>query len=81
MNECFFIGEIISDLDFEFLINSKNISIIKFKIKLEDENTIIVKGYNNIADFCYKNLKCKDKVFICGKIDSRMEIIINEISK
>lgn len=80
MNECFLIGEIISDIDFEFILNSINISIVSFKIKLEDGNIIKVKGNNNIADFCYKNLKYNDKVIICGEIDSKMEVIINEIT-
>lgn len=39
-----------------------------------------MKGNNNIADFCYKNLKYNDKVIICGEIDSKMEVIINEIT-
>ena len=33
MNECFLIGEIISDIDFEFILNSINISIVSFKIR------------------------------------------------
>ena len=69
MNICFFIGKIVSNIEFDFMINGKSISIIKFKVELEDKNIVIVKGYNAMADFCYKNLKKDDKVIICGEID------------
>lgn len=54
MNKCFFIGKIISNIDFKFIVNSKKyFSITTFKVKLENQSIITVKGYNEIADFCY----------------------------
>ncbi|MGN1310510.1 MAG: hypothetical protein ACI4VP_02190 [Clostridia bacterium] len=35
-----------------------------------------VKGYNNIADLCYRKLKKNDKIFINGKIETNMIINI-----
>ena len=57
MNECFVMGKIISNIDFKFIVNSKKyFSITTFKVKLENQSIITVKGYNEIADFCYKSL-------------------------
>ena len=42
MNLCFVIGKIVSEIEFKFIINSKNISIAYFKIELI--NKIIVKS-------------------------------------
>lgn len=79
MNECFLIGKIISDIDFKFIIKSKNISIANFKVKLLDGNIIKVKGNNNIADFCYNSLQKGRTVSIYGILNSKGEIEIKEI--
>lgn len=79
MNECFLIGKIISDIDFKFIIKSKNISIANFKVKLLDGNIIKVKGNNNIADFCYRLLQKGKIVSIYGILNSRGEIEIKEV--
>ena len=77
MNECFFIGKIISNIDFKFIVNSKKyFSITTFKIKLENQSIITVKGYNEIADFCYKNLIKNNYIALYGEIDGKMEIAL-----
>lgn len=56
MNICFLKGKIISDIEFQFIINNKKYySFSIFKIKL-DNKSITVKGYNETADWCYRNL-------------------------
>ena len=64
MNLCFFIGEIASDIEFKFILNSKNISIAYFDIELRDKTVITVKCYNEIADYCYSKLKKEKTIFI-----------------
>ena len=79
MNECFLIGKIISDIKFQFITKSKNISIVNFKIKLFDENIVKIKGYDNIADFCYNSLQKGKIVSMYGILNSKGEIEIKEI--
>lgn len=81
MNLCFIIGKIISEVEFDFIINSKNISIIIFEIELEDKVKVRVKGYNEIADYCYQQLKTNDNISIQGLLNSNGEIEIQEIDK
>ncbi len=82
MNICFFIGKIISDIKFDFIINNKNnISISLFILELNDNNKIKIEGYNNIADFCYKELKKEDRIVLEGYINNKMHIVINKINK
>ena len=72
-------------------LNSKNISICEFKIKLENKSKIIVKAYNEKADYCYKKLyrlidKKRDinkslvNVIIVGRINNKSEIEVKEIN-
>ena len=81
MNICFLIGEIISEVQFEFILNSKNNSILTFELKLSNGSIIEVQAFNEIADYCFRELKIGDIVFICGSIKSNIvllkEIIIN----
>lgn len=84
MNLCFFSGEIISKVDFKFLIGKnlsfkgcKHISICLFKLKLEDGTVVSVKAYDNFADFCYRKLKTKDNIIISGRIRDNAELEAN----
>lgn len=81
MNLCFLIGKIISDIEFQFVLNSKDISIARFEIELTNKSVIRVKAYNEMADWCYKNLIKNNVIAIYGEIDNKMEIIINEIEQ
>ena len=85
MNICFIIGKIISDVEFDFIIDNnkgfKNdkISVVRFKLKLLDENVLNIIGYNNIADFCYQKLKIGENVLIQGFINNSGKIEIKNI--
>lgn len=78
MNLCFFTGKIETDIKFKFIINNKNISIATFKIKLNNNSSINVKAYNEMADWCYQKLVKNDLVTIQGRLDNKMEIIIED---
>lgn len=80
MNLCFFIGKIISNVEFKFIINNKENSIVTFKIQLIDNNIVKVKGYNEIADYCYKNFVTNDEISIYGELRTNGEIEIIEIA-
>ncbi|MEI3357246.1 MAG: hypothetical protein V8R81_09820 [Clostridia bacterium] len=70
MNTCFLIGKIVSDIKFDFMIYSKYTSIVQFYIKDKRKNIIKIVGYDKIADYCYKNLKKNNIVFIEGRMEN-----------
>ena len=81
MNICFFIGKIISDVKFDFIIskdksfkNCKNTSIAKFDLILANKTIIKIICYDELADFCYSNLKLGDIVFVSGIINENFEL-------
>ncbi len=72
MNEVFLIGKIISDIEFKFIINSKNKAIACFEIKTADKQIVRMQTYNQLADFAYSKLNTNDKVFINGYIEANV---------
>ena len=83
MNICFFIGKIISDVKFNFIIskdksfkNCKNTSIAKFDLILANKTIIKVVCYDELADFCYSNLKLEDIVFVSGIINEKFDKLL-----
>ena len=78
MNICFLIGRIVSEIQFEFILSSKRISIAIFKLKLSNESIIEIQAYDEIADYCYRNLKIGYKISIYGSIKSNI-VLLKEI--
>ena len=72
MNEIFLVGKIISDIEFKFIINSKNKAIACFEIKTADKQIVRIQAYNQLADFAYSKLNTNDKVFINGYIEANV---------
>ena len=70
MNEVFLIGKIITEIKFDFILNSKKKSIARFYIETLDGEKIKTVGYDNIADFCYKKLYIGKSVFVYGSYTS-----------
>jgi len=79
MNICFFIGKIITEINFDFILNSKDISVCIFDIELLNGSDIKVKGYNEIADYCYSTLKQGMNIQLQGYINNKCEIILDDI--
>ena len=69
MNKVFLIGKIITDIDFKFIIGSKNISIARFKIETMDRQIIAIKVYNEMADYAYIKLNRNNLIDIEGKLE------------
>lgn len=80
MNEVFLIGKIVSEVGFDFIINSKYHAISKFKIKTIDGTVLNIKAYDNLADYIYKKMKSKYNVFIYGKL-KKDYILVKNIKK
>ena len=72
MNEVFLIRKLISDIEFKFIINSKNKAIACFEIETNDKQIVRVQTYNKTADFAYSKLNTNDKVFINGYIENNV---------
>ena len=79
MNICFFTGKIVSEIQFDFILYSRNVSIVIFELELENKSIIKVKGYDEIADWCYRYLVKVDVISIYGEINSNLEIILLDI--
>ena len=77
MNEVFLIGKLISDIEFKFIINSKNKAIACFEIKTADKQIVRIQAYNQLADFAYSKLNTNDKVFINGYIEDNVVKVKN----
>ena len=75
MNIVFIEGKIISDIEFNFIINSPNISIAIFEAELLNKSIVKIKAYNELADYCYSKLNKNNVVFMEGYLKSNMEII------
>lgn len=78
MNLCFLKGKIVSQITFEFILNSKNTAIAMFKIEIDNKSILQIKAYNEMADKCYKKLVRNDGIVIQGNLNSNMEIILKD---
>ena len=85
MNICFIIGKIISDIQFDFIIDGKSIgkkfSIVRFEIELLDKEKtkVSVIAYGKIAEKCFQKLVKSDIVSIYGDLNSNGKLEIEEI--
>ena len=77
MNVVFLIGELIKEIEYKFMLEKKKTEKAILNLKLLDKTEIKVEGYNEIADFCLRNLKIKDIALIYGKIEENIVKIID----
>ena len=73
MNEVFITGKVITEVKFDFILNSKHISVSKFKIMtIYDKQEINITAYDEMADYAYANLKINDiiinKLYLIQKV-------------
>ena len=68
MNLCILFGKIVSEIEFEFIIKSKNKSIAYFDMQLSNKSIVRIKTYDEIADYTYRKLKKDQIVMVEGKI-------------
>ena len=77
MNAVFLIGKLIKDVEYKFMLERNKSAKAILYLKLLDKTEIKVAGYNEIADFCLRNLEIKDIVIIYGKIEENIVKIID----
>ena len=81
MNEVFIIGKIITEVKFDFILNSKHISVSRFKIMtIYDKQEINITAYDEMADYVYANIKLEDLVMINGYLKNN-EVVLKDIEK
>ena len=68
MNLCILSGKIVSDIEFKFIINSKNKAIAYFDMELLNKSIVRINAYDNMADFIYRNLSVGQNIIVEGKI-------------
>ena len=70
MNEVFIIGKVITEVKFDFTLNSKHISAARFGVTtVSDKQEIEIITYDEKADYIYANLKHEDVVMINGYLE------------
>ena len=52
----------------------RHASIAKFEMRLLNNSVLRVYGYDEVADFLYRNCKENDTVVIYGMLDSNMAV-------
>ena len=81
MNEVFIIGKIITEVKFDFILNSKHISVSRFKImSIYDKQEINITAYDEMADYVYVNIKQGNFVMINGYLKNN-EVVLKNIEK
>lgn len=79
MNFCIFKGKVIDEVKFDFIYNSKKISVAKTKLGLENGSCLKIKGFDEMADWMYRNIGQGDIAICSGKIDSNLDVEIEWI--
>lgn len=79
MNICILCGKIISDINYKFIINSKNKATAKFQIELSNKSIVKIQAYDDISDYIYRNLSKGDIICIYGYLKSSEKIVLQEL--
>ena len=81
MNEVFIIGKIITEVKFDFILNSKHISVSRFKIMtIYDKQEINITAYDEMADYVYVNIKKGNFVMINGYLKND-EVVLKSVDE
>ena len=81
MNICILFGKIISEIEYKFIINSKNKAIAQFEIELSNKNVVRVQALDEVADYSYRNLSKEDIICIYGYLSNNGNIILQGIER
>ena len=82
-------GKIVSEIDFKFIYNRykddsfkgkyNHTSIAKCKIDLLNSSIVEIYGYDEVADYMYKNLKFGKLILIEGRLNEKIKIEVKRI--
>ena len=81
MNICILCGKIKSEIEYKFIINSKNKAIAQFEIELSNKNVVRVQALDEVADYSYRNLSKEDIICIYGYLSNNGNIILQGIER
>lgn len=81
MNEVFIIAKVIEKVQFQFVYDSKKTAIAQVEVKLWNKSRITLIGYDEMADYMYRNLKENDIPFVNGKINSKMQVEVYKLTQ
>lgn len=73
--------KITSEIEFKFIINGSKKSITYWNLELPNKSIVKTQAYDDIADFCYKELHKEDIILIYGRIIESEKIEIKQITK
>ena len=79
MNECYLKIEIVSKIDFKFILYQKQKSIVTFEGKLSNNSIINILAYDELADYIYS--KQPKIIWLRGELNENMKVCIKEIYK
>ena len=71
MNEVIVIGRLIKNIEYKFIINGKKNALASFFIELENKSVVECRGYDLVADYCYRRLNENLVVIIHGKLRNK----------
>ncbi len=81
MNQVFIIGKTVTEVKFDFILNSKHVSISRFRVAtICDKQEIDIIAYDEMADYAYANFKIKDIIMINGYLENN-NVVLEEIKK
>lgn len=87
MNLVIIYGKIVSEIEFKFIydryidcgrvteeMKHKHISLARCKVEILNGSVIEIYGYDDIADYMYRNLKEGENIVVEGRLESNMKI-------
>lgn len=85
MNIVVISGEVITKVEFKFIYGrygktNKHTSIARCMLKIDNESIVQICGYDNVADFMYRNLQIGDRIVCEGYLDSEGMISVLRIT-
>lgn len=63
----------------KYIYQAEKTTIVQLKIELLNKSIISVIGYDDMADYLYRNLAIQDKVRIGGKLNTKMQAEVSYI--
>lgn len=79
MNLCMLKGVVVEQVEFKFTISKIHNAISIFKLQLPNNSVVTIKAFDEWADYCYSKLETGDTAVIYGMLNSKMEIIAEEV--
>ncbi len=79
MNLCMLKGVVVEQVEFKFTISKIHDAISIFELQLPNNSVVTIKAFDEWADYCYRKLETGDTAVIYGMLNSKMEIIAEEV--